>query len=139
LPIAATKPSASPTPASWLAVVSSLDSLRAKAFVAGDAAPLASVYAPGSPAYAADLVTVSSLESRGLHARGFAATVKSVSAESATATTERLRVVDALTGYTLVDAQGDVVGRGAARPAEAFTMSLTNVSGGWRVASIKPI
>jgi hypothetical protein len=138
-PIAATKPPESPTPASWLSVVSSLDSLRTKAFAAGDAAPLAAVYTPGSSAYAADLATVSSLESRGLRARGFTATVKTVTVEASTATTERLRVVDALTSYTLVDAEGDVVGHGAARPARAFTMSLTDSAVGWRVASIKPI
>jgi hypothetical protein len=136
----------------WPVVVSRLDALRSSAFAAGDAAPLASVYVPGAAAYTADLRTVSSLTSRGLRARGFVATVEHVTADPAAASTtstgtatsaapvvERLRVVDRLSGYSLVDEAGRVVGRGAPRAARAFTMSLEYVAGAWRVAAITPV
>jgi hypothetical protein len=129
----------SPTGVSrWTAVISHLDELRAQAFSEANAGLLAAVYAPGTSAYAADLNTVNSLVSRGLRAQGFTATVDDVSVESATATTEQLRVVDELTGYTLVDASGRVEGRGAPRPARAFTMELADVAGSWRVEAISP-
>jgi hypothetical protein len=122
----------------WVAVVTHLDAMRSKAFADGDAAALATVYAPGSAAYATDSATVSSLASRGLRARGFTATVESVTAESGTPTTERLTVVDRLSAYSLVDATGHVVGRGAARAARTFTMQVSDVSGSWRVTAITP-
>jgi hypothetical protein len=83
-----------------------------------------------------DLATVRSLASRGLHADGFAATVEHVRVESETATTERLRVTDRLSGYTLVDAAGTIQGRGGGRPDKSFTMDLARVDGTWRVAAI---
>jgi len=112
-------------------VVAHLDELRAAAFAEDDESALAAVYAPGAPAYSADLSTLRSLASRGLHAEGFAATVEHVSIESGTATAERLRVIDRLTGYQLVDDAGNVVGHGAARPPKAFTMELADVDGRW--------
>jgi hypothetical protein len=138
--LAATAKSSDPPVVSpWLAVVAHLDALRAQAFSEGEAAPLASVYTAGATAYTSDLTTVRSLASRGLRARGFTATVERVTVEAATATTERLRVVDRLTGYALVDDAGRTVGHGAARPAQAFSMSLTDVAGDWRVAAISPV
>jgi eukaryotic-like serine/threonine-protein kinase len=130
-----------PNPSSnltWEILVSRLEFLRTQAFAHGDATELAAVYAPRAAAYATDKSTLSSLASRGLRARGFAATVERVSAESGTRTTERLRVVDRLSGYDLVDASGKVVGHGAARPARAFTMQVSNASGRWRVTAINP-
>jgi hypothetical protein len=125
-------------PSRWTAIVAHLDALRAKAFADGDTAELAAVYAPGVAAYSSDVTTLQSLASRGLHAEGFAATVEHVSVESSTPSTERLRVIDQLTGYRLVDASGNVVGAGSARPARRFTMDLVNVGGSWRVAAINP-
>jgi eukaryotic-like serine/threonine-protein kinase len=122
----------------WKGVVKVLDGRRASAFTSGRVALLAEVYAPGSSAYATDRATLSSLASRGLRAHGLAATVEKVTIESGTKTTERLQVVDRLSAYTLVDGAGHVVGRGAARPARAFTMDLTEIGGRWRVASVAP-
>jgi hypothetical protein len=135
-------PSVAPTPivaaqpASWTALVSHLDALRASAFAAGQAAPLASVYARGVSAYSSDVTTVRSLVSRGLRARGFAAVVERVTVERRTPTTEQLRVVDRLSAYTLVDVRGRIRGRGQARPARAFTMDLTGLGGRWRITAI---
>lgn len=123
----------------WTVVVAQLDKLRTSAFANGDATPLAAVYAPGAEAYVTDKATVSSLASRGLRARGFQATVERVTVEAGTSTTEKLRVVDRLSGYALVDAAGKVVGRGAPRPPRPFTMELTKVSGSWRIETIAPV
>ncbi|MBV9872940.1 MAG: hypothetical protein JO214_20185, partial [Frankiaceae bacterium] len=120
----------------WKRVVGRLDDLRAAAFAEDDVASLAAVYAPGAPGYDTDVATLKSLAARGLHAQGFSAHVQSVRVLAATATSERLRVVDRLSGYQLVDGAGAVVGHGPARPAKAFTMQLTKVDGTWRVATI---
>jgi eukaryotic-like serine/threonine-protein kinase len=122
----------------WKDVVGTLDDRRALAFTSGHVGLLAEVYAPGSSAYATDRATLSSLASRGLRAHGLAATVEKVTVESGTKTTERLKVVDRLSAYTLVDGAGRVVGRGASRPARAFTMDLSNVGGHWRVTAVGP-
>lgn len=127
-----------PAGTGWPAVVAHLDSLRAQAFADAAPADLAAVYAPGAAAYATDLTTVRSLVSRGLRAHGFSATVDRVTPDSGDATSEVLTVVDRLSSYTLVDAAGNVVGRGKARPPRAFTMRLTRVGGSWRVAQISP-
>jgi eukaryotic-like serine/threonine-protein kinase len=131
-------PSPSPSASSWTTIVTRLEGLRAQAYADGQAGLLAEVYAPSAPAFAADLATVGSLASRGLRADGFSATVEEVSVDSSDATSARLHVVDALSGYTLVDAAGKVAGHGRARPARAFTMTLTKQPDGWRVAAIAP-
>jgi hypothetical protein len=122
----------------WLALVSHLDALRARAFAEADPAPLAQVYAAHVAAYATDLSTVGSLVSRGLHAEGFTATVVRVRLVAGSATTQRLRVTDRLSSYRLVDAAGNVVGGGAARPPTTFTMGLVRSADGWRVTAINP-
>jgi hypothetical protein len=134
---ATTAPTTPAAVTNWTAVVTHLDQLRAEAFSEGDAAALARVYAPSSAAYATDVETLRSLASRGLHAQGFTATVQQVRVESATATSGRLRVVDRLSGYQLVDGAGTVVGHGDPRPPTAFTMRLTRVGGAWRVAAVQ--
>jgi eukaryotic-like serine/threonine-protein kinase len=128
--------SADSTDLAWRPLVTKLDDLRTQAFTTGRIALLGQVYAPGASAYATDRATMSSLASRGLRARGFVAAVEKVTAESGTTSTERLLVVDRLSGYTLVDQDGEVVGRGAPRPTRAYTMELTKVGGRWRVAAI---
>jgi eukaryotic-like serine/threonine-protein kinase len=134
---AATLHASKPMPkAFWVARVTHLDNLRAATFARADSLLLLSVYDVTSPAYSTDLATVSSLASRGLRARGFTATVESVTPESLTAGTEKVRVVDRLSGYSLVDASGHEVGRGAPRPARAFTMSLTEYDGTWLISAI---
>jgi hypothetical protein len=110
--------------------------MRAAAFSEDDKATLAAVYVPGSSAYSTDLATLDSLNSRGLHAQGFNAAVSSVHVLASSPTSERLRVVDRLSGYQLVDDAGAIVGHGAARPSRAFTMQLAKVDGVWRVATI---
>ncbi len=122
----------------WRALASRLDDARAAAFEQADPSRLADVYVVGSSAYSTDHATVASLASRGLHASGFQATVEHVTVDSSSVTGARLRVVDRLSAYDLLDSTGRVVGHGAARPDRAFTMRLTWSAGKWRVSQITP-
>jgi serine/threonine protein kinase len=130
-------PSSDPTDAvAWTSVVAGLEERRAQAFATADPALLAEVYAPDAAGYRLDRSTIRSLRSRGLHARGFSATVERVRPAWATAGSARLRVTDRLSGYTLVDASGRVAGHGAARSERAFTLLLVRGADGWRVERI---
>lgn len=129
---------ASPAKVTWFDVVANLDRARARAFDAADATALTQVYVPNATPYATDLATIRSMTDAGEHAQGFAATVTQVKPLSGTPTTERLQVVDRLSRYVLVDANGTVVDSGAARPATSFTMTLAKTNGTWRVAAIAP-
>jgi len=122
----------------WRALVVRLDAARASAFEQADPSRLADVYVVGSAPYATDHATIASLATRGVHASGFQATVEHVRLESERVTTARLRVVDRLSAYDLLDSAGHVVGHGAARPDRAFTMRLTWAAGKWRVSRITP-
>jgi hypothetical protein len=121
----------------WFAVVANLDRLRARAFDTADVAALGQVYVPGAAAYSTDLATIRSMAGAGEHAVGFAATVTRVRPISGTRRTERLRVVDRLSRYVLVDATGATVDTGVPRPARSFTMTLSNTDGTWRVAAVR--
>lgn len=141
-PVTATSPgeagATAPARTQWFDVVAALDRLRARAFDTADADALAAVYVPSAAAYADDLATIRSMVARGAHAQGFSATVLQVRPLAGTPTTERLRVVDRLSRYVIVDAAGAVVDSGPARSATAFVMTLTDTAGGWRVARIAP-
>lgn len=139
-PTAATvRPAAEISPAGWRAVVARLDADRAAAFASADPDRLAAVYVAGSPAYDTDLATISSLQSRGLRARGFSATVEAATPVSGSGANEQLRVVDRLSGYRLVDLTGHVVGHGDPRPARTFTMWLHYGAAGWQVAKVSSL
>jgi hypothetical protein len=142
LPVASPQPSrsaVSPSPADrWMSVVRSLAATRSRAFAEADPSLLGSVYVPDAPAYDTDHATIESLLGRGLRAQGFATTVEHVAVEQAGATSARLRVVDELSGYTLVDAAGTAHGRGPPRGRLAYTMSLRHTGSGWRVVGVTP-
>jgi eukaryotic-like serine/threonine-protein kinase len=138
-PPATASAAAAPAPADrWVSVVQRLATTRSQAFDQADPSLLTSVYLAGTAAYDTDLATVRSLAGRGLRAKGFAATEEQVSVEQADASTARLHVVDRLSGYTLVDAAGVVHGRGDARPARGYTMSLRRTGSGWRITTLTP-
>jgi hypothetical protein len=135
----ATSPAAPPpsaAPVDWRAVVAHLETQRAAAFVNAEPAVLDAVYRPGAPALAADRATVTSIADRGLRAVGFVATVRHVALLRRTADTARVRVVDRLSGYRLVDATGDIEGRGPPRPDRAIVMTLVSNAGRWQVATV---
>jgi hypothetical protein len=129
-------PGPRPPAASWTDIVTRLEWLRARAYVAGDPSLLRAVYLPSSREGARDLATLTALTVRGYRARGLSAYVRTVEPIDVRTTEVRLRVVDALSRYDVVDAANQLVGSGAARTARALTMTLVRWEGGWRVASV---
>ena len=123
-------------PPAWTSVVQRLASARAAAFARADPSLLSTVYVAGAPAYSADSATLRSLAGRGLRARGFAITVEQVQVEQASGAAARLRVVDRLSGYTLVDGSGAARGSGPGAPSRGFTMVLRRTESGWRIAQL---
>jgi serine/threonine protein kinase len=131
--------SAAPTTATtpdWRSVLDALDRARAGAFAAGDAAPLAAVYAPGSPLLAADRNAISRLTAAGQQARGVRHTIRDVAVSSHDDSVAVLRVVDELAACEVVDASGRVVSRTVPRAATAYVVRLVNTRAGWRLAAI---
>ncbi len=137
-PSASLAPAAFPSGPDWRAVLSRLDALRAQAFATGDVAVLTQVYAPGSPALAADTAALRALEQAGERAVGVRHAFSEVTARSATAASVRLRVVDTLAAYDVIDAQGRTVRRDSGRSGASFDVTLQRTAVGWRLAQISP-
>lgn len=135
-------PSAGATPADvapdWSEVLDELDAARAQAFADGDAGALTGVYAPGSPGLAADRALVSAVVEAGQTARGVRHTVRSVQEQERTDATARLRVVDVLDAYELVDSAGAMVGRVPSRGDAPYLVELTRTPDGWRLVQVQP-
>ena len=123
--------------AEWEAVLDRLDAARAVAFGRADAALLTAAYVPGSPGQQADARLVRSLARRGLTAQGVRHRVGDVDVVSATQDRARLRVVDTLAPYTVRDANGEVVGRSAARSRTSHVVDLARTGHGWRLVEVR--
>jgi hypothetical protein len=120
----------------WRELVAELYRRRAAAFGTASAAPLAEVYARGSPLLAADQRSVADLAARGQVLRGFAPSVTTVTAVDATANRAELRLVDRRPAYEVVAAPGGPPLAGtAARGDAAVRMVLVATPGGWRIDS----
>jgi serine/threonine protein kinase len=128
--------SGSPPPASWRSIVQALEARRAAAFTQARPALLHSVYVAGSADLRADLATAESMQRRGLRAQRFAARVRAVDLIARSAGEVHLRVVDALSAYTLVDVDGLAHGGGIARPARTVNMALVKTAAGWRIRAV---
>jgi hypothetical protein len=129
----------SPSAPDWRLVLDRLDGARAGAFATASAAPLLSVYAPGSPLLVSDGAAVARLAAAGQRALGVRHTVRSATVSSYTGTTARLRVSDVLAAYDLVDRSGRVVAHIAARGEETFAVTLVRTTGGWRLRDLAPV
>jgi hypothetical protein len=122
----------------WSAMVTRLAARRANAFAAADPALLAAAEALGSPLYAADTATVRTLRRHGWHAAGLHRDVRRALRRSRGAHMVTLRVVDALSAYAIVEADGTVVRRTPARKVGRFTTTLRRVGGTWKLADVQP-
>jgi eukaryotic-like serine/threonine-protein kinase len=118
--------------AGWREVVAELYRRRATAFATASAAPLAGVYADGSPLLAADRRAVEQLAARGQVLRGFTPMVRTVTALAATPGRAELRLVDSRPASDVV-AAGTVVDHTAARAAAPVRMVLVATPAGWRI------
>lgn len=136
--------SVSPSPPvgnDWRAVLTALNDGRSRLFAEPDERALASVDAPGSSAYAADLALVRDLVHARAAGRGLRTDVVSVRVRSAGPTRADLTVVDVLRPYTVVrtvgaDA-GQVLQQRVGRPARTTLVVLVRVAGQWRVAEVR--
>ena len=131
--------SAPPTVAAspdWPSVIRSLELTRSRALSTGDASVLRSVYATGSPALTADLLTLQRLAAQHLHVDGFSMRLIGVNLVGASPAYATLRVTDQVSAYTL---RGDrTLRRVAATPPRTFTMLLARAGEAWRIAEIHP-
>lgn len=122
----------------WHAILTELDSRRAAAFAAADATALRAVYAPGSPALAADLELLRSYRRLGMRVRGLRLQIGDLQVLTASTARAVLRVTDRLGPYQVVDREGAVrqePGRGTQR----WRVTLRHDDHGrWRIASVHP-
>jgi hypothetical protein len=119
-------------------VLDALDAARAEAFASADPARLAAVYAPGSPALAADTVLVQELAAAGQTAIGVRHAVHSATVRRLSADTAQLRVVDTLAAYEVHARTGAVVRRVPARGQAAYHVELARTPAGWRLVRLTP-
>lgn len=122
----------------WAVVLDRLDAARAEAFSAADPDLLEKAYAAGSPGLAADAALVEQLASSGRTARGVRHDFREVDVQQVSATSARLRVVDALPAYEVLHADGSVASRVPARGAAAFVIELARTPDGWRLVDVAP-
>jgi hypothetical protein len=136
--VARARSSASQAPAvDWVAQVQRLDGVRAQAFNEASPAILNSVYAPGSPALAADRASLAALARRHARVQGLTHRVLSATRIGADGDETVLRVVEQLTAYTLVDAHDKAVERHTAGPAVTQEVVLVPGADGWRVREVR--
>jgi hypothetical protein len=131
-------PAVTTAPQDWRAILRGLDARRNQAFQEGRADLLGEVYAAGSPAGAADRETLDGLVASGVHAVGLRLMVDQIDVLGSSETSARLRVVDHLPAYGLVDANGALVESRTARGPATWTVELRGSPAGWRIWSITP-
>lgn len=119
---------AAPTPLQWKAVVEQLDLRRGLAFMHAEPMELFVVDATQSPAFNTDQSMVRAMVDAGVHASSFPMRVTSVRELFVSVGTEPLRamlsVTDTLGAYNLVNQEGSVVRRVAARGERTWKVEL---------------
>ncbi|HWB67885.1 MAG TPA: hypothetical protein VG708_13760, partial [Mycobacteriales bacterium] len=126
-----------PPAATWRRVVANLEAARAAAFDAADPGRLHAVYRSGVPGLAADRSRIDRLAARGERISGFTTTVQRARPLSRSNGHVRLRVVDRLSPYRIVDNTGRVVRRGRGRGARPELLQLVRTASGWRIDLVK--
>jgi hypothetical protein len=136
----ATAGSSSPTESTprWAAVLDRLDAARAAVLATADAAGLSEVYAEGSPALAADRAAVGRLVAAGQTARGVRHAVRRVTQTAYDGRTARLRVVDVLAAYDVLDGSGRSVQHSPPRGEASYVVTLVRTPAGWRLQQVVP-
>jgi hypothetical protein len=123
-------------------VLSGLNTARGQVLGVADERQLATVDAPGSSAYAADLALVRALAARGAVGREVRTDIVSVTVRSAGADRADLTVVDVLRPYTIVAVSGPqrgvILERRLGRSARTTAVVLVRAAGSWRVAEVQP-
>lgn len=120
----------------WRVLLEHLDARRAGAFARGEPGALDAVYAAGSAALARDGSRLRELRAARLRARDLRLVVRAVVPDRVRAGQARLRVVDELRPYALVDRRGRVVRRVPGRGPVTWTVDLVRQPAGWRIAEV---
>lgn len=127
------------TPAAWASVLDSLDARRSAAFARGDPAALQQVYVADSVALRRDTTRLATLTAQHERASGVRHRVRSVRVLAQTDGRAVLAVRDTMTAYEVLDADGQVVQRTAARGALSIRMRLTRQGSGWLITSLSSV
>jgi hypothetical protein len=128
-----------PAGSELLQVVAALDARRDQAFVTGDAAALARVYAPGSAPLIADRQRLSAMLRAGERARGLALKVRAVRLVRRTGSAATVQVSDQLGPYSLVSPAGELLHSLPPRGPATWDMRLVRdptTPDGWLIAAI---
>jgi eukaryotic-like serine/threonine-protein kinase len=114
-------------------VVQQLAAGRAAAFITADVTVLDRVTVAGSPADRVARAAVDALRQQGLVYRGLELRTRSAHVRSTDGEAVVVDVVTDVSAYDVVDGQGNVRRRQAARPRTTSSLVLVATSGGWRV------
>lgn len=137
MPVGSSVPSSAVhRPIAWSTVLDGLDTTRAAAFAAADAADLRRVYVAGSQALVRDEASLRTLTAAHVHATGVRHQVLAVQVVRSSGSAAVLHVADQMSAYAVLDPAGRVVQRTAPRGRRSMTVSLVRTVGGWRIADL---
>lgn len=121
---------------SYVRVLEGLDARRAAAFATGEVSQLRLVYVDGAPALTEDLRVLRAYVRQGRRVAGLRHEVRSVTLLAESADEVRLRVLDVVPPFRVVDGAGRAVERHAGRAERSWNLTLRRVGGRWRVAEV---
>ena len=111
---------------------------RSRLLAEADADRIDDIYVGGSAAGAREAAAVEALGRRGLRADGLQHTALDVRILDRTDDRATVRLVDELSGYDVVDADGTVVRSEPPRGARSWQVELRRTAQGWRIATFTP-
>ncbi|HET8589550.1 MAG TPA: protein kinase, partial [Nakamurella sp.] len=140
-PVSSRAPRAGPATADrvdWLAVVAALDRARADALIAADPAMLSEVYTDDSPARAADAGQIAAMVTAGLRVADAGHRLQSATLVADDPGATRVRVVESLPAYPVLDAAGTQVASTGASARSTVVLELVRTTAGYRISRVLP-
>jgi hypothetical protein len=140
-PVSPRAPRAGPANADrvdWLAVVAALDRARADALIAADPAMLSEVYTDDSPARAADAGQIEAMVAAGFRVADAGHRLQSATLVADDAGATRVRVVESLPAYPVLDADGTQVASTGASARSTVVLELVRTTAGYRIRRVLP-
>jgi hypothetical protein len=122
----------------WLAVVAALDRARADALIAADPAMLSEVYTDDSPARAADAGEIAAMVTAGLRVADAGHRLQSATLVADDPGATRVRVVESLPAYPVLDADGTQVASTGASARSTVVLELVRTTAGYRISRVLP-
>ncbi len=127
----------SPSVEEWFAIVEAVDRARGQAYRAGDASPLAEMFADDGPALERERQVLSALRAEDAEVHGWRTEVLAVSVVDYGTDRAVLRVRDRRGAYLLVPAEGASIPVGPAEP-RSWLVTLERELGRWLVIESVP-